>query len=247
MNNLIYKGYIMLSTVKSVIFFLLFSFTLLESQDISGQVVGIVDGDTIKVLEYQEDGSKKLYKIRLSNIDAPEKRQDFGKKSKKILSDLLFKKWIYVDTSTKDRYGRYIGTVYVDSININHEMVKRGLAWVYRKYCNDDYYYILEKEARDNYLGIWSQPDPIAPWDFRHKKGKIYTKPYQQNTYKSSVSKQSIIIRKNENSQFSCEGKRYCKHMNSCEEAYFYLNSCGLSRLDRDRDGVPCEAICGHH
>ena len=242
----------MLSIAKSVIFFLLFSFTLLESQDISGQVVGIMDGDTIKVLEYQDDGSKKLYKIRLSNIDAPEKRQDFGKKSKKVLSDLLFKKWVYVNSSTKDRYGRYISTVYVDSININHEMVKRGLAWVYRKYCNDDYYYILEKEARDNYLGIWSKPDPIAPWDFRHKKSKpnkaktkIYTKPYQENTYKSTTipPKQSII----KDSQFSCEGKRYCKHMNSCAEAYFYLNSCGLSRLDRDRDGVPCEIICGHH
>ena len=243
----------MLFTVKNVIFFLLISFAILESQDISGQVVGITNGDAIKVLEYQEDGSTKLYKIRLSNIDAPEKRQDFAKKSKKVLSDLLFEKWVYVDSNKKDRYGRYIGTVYVDSININHEMVKRGLAWVYRKYCNDDYYYILEKEARDNYLGIWSQSDPIAPWDFRHKKGKptkikttTYTNPYQEKTYKSTPHKQSTI-EESENSQFTCEGKRYCRHMSNCAEAYFYLNSCGLYRLDGDRDGVPCEAICGHH
>lgn len=45
---------------------------------------------------------------------------------------------------------------------------------------------------------------------------------------------------------FTCSGKRYCKQMESCEEAYFYLNHCGLKRLDRDKDGIPCESICGH-
>jgi endonuclease YncB( thermonuclease family) len=242
--------------MKLFIFFLIF-LTNLESKDITGKVVEIINGDTIKVLEYLENNQKEFYKIRLNNIIAPKQHQPFNKKSKQTLSNMLKNQWVYVESSKIDKYGNYIGTVYANNLNINHEQIKRGMAWVYRKYCNDSIYYVLEEEARNNFIGLWSRPNPKPPWEY-YKHNKI-TKPqhskqskksynYQYKTHSSSVYKHQIIKPKQSSSKYKCEGwKRYCRHMSTCEEAYFYMNECGLYRLDGDSDGVPCESICGHY
>ena len=235
---------------------LMLTYNILNATEIVGKVVEVTDGDTIKIMKYLDNGQKLFYIVRLMNIDAPEVGQDFSKKSKRMLTNLISQQWVYVETNKKDKYGRYIGTVYFNNKNINHEQVKNGMAWVYRKYCNDSTYYDLEKEARDNYRGIWSQPDPIPPWDYATNKSNSSknqsTKKYENSyipRYKrySSPSYPVVAPKPVSSSGFKCEGKRYCRHMNSCKEAYFYLNECGLYRLDRDRDGVPCESICGHY
>ena len=217
------------------IFTIILYFNTLEAADIIGKVVGVIDGDTINILQYLNNGRKKLYKVKLSNIDAPEIHQPFGKKSKKMLSNLIYNKWVHLESFEKDLYGRYLGTVYFDNKNINHEQVKNGMAWVYRKYCKDRVYYELEKQARDNFRGIWSQPNPIPPWKYRS-----YKKGYETISYYSKSSRSLSNC-------FKCEQKRFCREMSSCKEAYFYLNKCGLYRLDGDHDGIPCESICGHY
>lgn len=136
---------------------------------ITGRVVGIADGDTITVL----DASNTQYKIRLSGIDSPEKKQDFGNVSKRALSDLVFNKQVTVEWDKEDRYGRIIGKIILSGVDINLQQIKTGMAWFYRKYQNeltlDDRLNFLhaEEDAKKNGLGLWTQPNPTAPWEFR--------------------------------------------------------------------------------
>ena len=155
-----------------------------------------------------------------------------------MLSGFVFAKNVRVDISENDRYGRSIGRVYVGDLDINAEMVKQGAAWVYRQYSRDPSFLAFEEQARSNKRGLWALPDSerIPPWEWRHSEKKD-AKPnlFQTIPEKSTDTNQNKI---------SCGTKTTCKQMSSCQEARFYLNECGLSRLDRDRDGIPCESIC---
>jgi endonuclease YncB( thermonuclease family) len=139
-----------------------------------GRVVGIADGDTITLL----DSSKVQHRIRLSGIDAPEKAQPYGQVSKKSLSDLVYDKTIQVEYSRYDRYGRLIGKIVSSGLDVNLEQIKKGLAWHYKKYQYEQsvhdqkIYAAAEIEAQLNKSGLWQDPDPIEPWDWRRKKFK---------------------------------------------------------------------------
>jgi len=135
--------------------------TLYES--IQGKVISVIDGDTIVVL----DNKKIEHKVRLYCIDAPEKDQDFGNESKGILSSMILEKNVIVKYREKDICDRIIGMVYIESLLINLEQVKKGAAWVYREYCSDCEFYDAEKSARDSMKGLWALPDPIPPWEYR--------------------------------------------------------------------------------
>ncbi|MDD5410907.1 MAG: thermonuclease family protein, partial [Methylobacter sp.] len=118
--------------------------------------------------------------------------------------------------------------------NANKEQIKRGMAWVYRQYLHDQSLLQSEDEARQAKIGLWSEPTPMPPWEYRHgKKGDSVT------TLPNKKPAHQLV-------NYSCGSKQYCKEMTSCEEAKFYLTQCGLSRLDGDGDGVPCEKTCGH-
>jgi micrococcal nuclease len=132
---------------------------------IEGQVVAITDGDTIKVLRDQ-----KQYKIRLNGIDAPEKAQAFGQKSKAYLSSLVFGKNVSVIVRDTDRYGRYVGDVMLDGRSANAAMVAAGLAWFYAAYSKDQSLARLEREARAQRLGLWADTAPTPPWKYRREK-----------------------------------------------------------------------------
>lgn len=127
-------------------------------------VVGISDGDTLKV----RCGSADVEKVRLLQIDAPEKRQPFGSKAKEALSDLVHGRQVGLERGGRDRYGRTLGRVTVHSMDVNLEMVRRGYAWCYRRYLTDPRCLALEAAARTRHLGLWTDPDPVAPWNFRH-------------------------------------------------------------------------------
>jgi len=107
---------------------------------IYGTVVGITDGDTLTILT----NDKKTVKIRLAEIDTPERRQPYGKRAKQVLSDLTFKKPVAIRLVDIDRYERIAGRIYVDDLDINAEMVRLGTAWVYRKHATDQNLYVLE-------------------------------------------------------------------------------------------------------
>lgn len=142
----------------------LFLFSISYSQIFRSKVVGIMDGDTFKLLT--KDST--TVKIRLANIDCPEKKQPFSAKAKQFVSEAIFSKHVTVQVLKKDRYRRLIANVfYEDSINLNHELVKHGLAWHYVKYSNDTILQSLEDKARLDRIGLWQDKNPIPPWDWR--------------------------------------------------------------------------------
>lgn len=136
--------------------------------DFTAKVIRIVDGDTLEVM-YGE----LPVMIRLAHIDCPEIRssQPFGKKAKQTLSDLCFGENVEIEFSgDKDRNGRYICVIYnQQGLNLNKEMMKRGMAWHFKKYSEDNAYAELEKEARESKIGLWQDPNPVAPWNWRKK------------------------------------------------------------------------------
>lgn len=136
------------------------------AQTLTCQVIGVSDGDTIRAL----CDSNKQIKVRLSNIDAPEKNQPFGEKSKQSLSNLCFRKSVKIETRDTDRYGRTVGVIWCDGVNANQEQVKRGMAWVYSQYNTDASLPKLEKQARANKTGLWADPNPTPPWIFRRTR-----------------------------------------------------------------------------
>jgi endonuclease YncB( thermonuclease family) len=139
-----------------------------------GRVVGVSDGDTITVL----DSSNTQHKVRLSGIDAPEKSQPFGQRSKQSLSDLVFDTTVTVETTKRDRYGREIGKVLASGVDVSLEQVRRGLAWHYKAYQREQSaedrmtYSTAEQEARAAHIGLWIDPMPLPPWEFRHQPGR---------------------------------------------------------------------------
>jgi endonuclease YncB( thermonuclease family) len=139
------------------------------AETISGQVVGITDGDTLTIL----DTSKKRYKIRLADIDAPERGQAFYKRSRQSLADICFRKSAIINTNGKDRWGRYIAKVNCAGLDANGEQVRRGMAWTFKKYAPmTSALYEIEGYARLRQLGLWADPKPVAPWDWRTTKRK---------------------------------------------------------------------------
>lgn len=153
---------------------LLFTSLVANALTLEGRVVGVADGDTITVL----DNTKTQYKIRLAGIDAPEKSQSFDNVSKKSLSDLVYGKPVTIDYTKQDRYGRLVGKVLHEGSDINYVQIQRGLAWFYHKYkselsvADQSAYQQAEEAAHTQRLGLWADPQPIAPWDYRNRKSK---------------------------------------------------------------------------
>ena len=142
--------------------------TAAQAETIIGKVVGVHDGDTLTLL----DDSRRQTKIRLAEIDAPESRQPYGSRAKQELSGLVFGRPAAVQVQDIDRYGRTVGRITVDGLDVNAEMVRRGAAWVYRKYAKDQSLFTIEKQARDAKTGLWALPeaDRVPPWEWRKMK-----------------------------------------------------------------------------
>ena len=201
---------------------------LSSGSSITGKVIKVTDGDTITI---RSDG--KEMRVRLSGIDAPESDQPFGRESTKKLSSMVKRKEVHVETNKTDRYGRVLGTVWVappdcsscgKSLDANHAQLLAGMAWWYRQYAYEQSpqdrgrYESAEEEARKRRLGLWSDANPVEPWNWR-RGSRTQLSP-------------------------DCGSKRFCREMTDCAEARFYLTKCGLTRLDGDSDGVPCESLC---
>lgn len=194
-----------------------------------GQAVKIIDGDTFTL----QTGQQSL-KIRLSEIDTPERNQPYGVEAQQILNELLTGQTVRVRNEGLDKYQRTLGRVYVKrpwrltDKDVNAELVRQGAAWVYRQYNRDASLLTLEAQAKADKRGLWGLAEPIAPWDWRKgQKG------------------QKVEVRSDAERSAGCQpDKRTCKDMSSCEEAKFYLQHCGRTRLDGDKDGIPCEKLC---
>ena len=215
--------------------FLLCILSTAHAETLAGRVVGVHDGDTLTLL----DAQKRQTKVRLAEIDTPESPQPYGSRSKQALSDLVFNKTVQVEVRDIDRYGRTVGRVLVNGTDVNAALVASGAAWVYRQYSSDPELLRLEAEAKAAGRGLWGLPEAqrTPPWDWRRaqREGKAAsaTSPAQASAPPATTG-----------SGFSCDQRKTCGQMASCAEAEYHLLQCGNSRLDRDGDGIPCEAIC---
>ena len=162
---------------SAIAFFLVLylqALSAVNAEVIAGRIVGISDGDTVTLL----NANKRQYKIRMSGIDAPEKKMPFGQRSKEHLSDLVFSKDVQVETEKLDRYGRMLGKILLDRQDINLAMVNAGLAWHYKKYQQEQtrsdrlLYAHAEEQARLRRIGLWRDPNPTPPWEWRKGGGR---------------------------------------------------------------------------
>lgn len=142
---------------------LLVSSSLCAAQ-LSGYVSRVIDGDTIEVLK-----NNTPVRVRLANIDAPEKKQAYGRWSTNQLKTLVAGNHVKVTYQNTDLYGRVLGMVETKFINVNRTMVIYGAAWVYDKYNTDKSLPDLQKEAQEQKRGLWADSDPLPPWEWRIK------------------------------------------------------------------------------
>ncbi len=136
---------------------------------LTGQVIAVSDGDTIGVL----DAQRVTHRVRLAGIDAPELGQPFSQRSKQHLAGLVHGREVHVEWNKLDRYGRIVGKVIADDLDVCREMVAAGLAWHYKAYQQEQpledrkTYNAAEDAAREGQLGLWSEPQPVPPWEYR--------------------------------------------------------------------------------
>lgn len=136
-----------------------------HAEEYVGSVVGVTDGDTIKVLT----ADKLQLKVRLTEIDAPERSQPFGNRAKQSLSEICFNKVAVIDSLGTDRYGRVLGRVTCNGVDANAQMVIDGMAWVYTKYNTDPSLITYQSKAKVARKGLWQEPNPVPPWEWRRR------------------------------------------------------------------------------
>lgn len=152
-----------------------------QPKELSGMVVGVADGDTLTIL----DASKARHTVRLAEIDAPEighgsPGQPFGRNAKEALATLCYGQNAVATVVTSDRYGRTVARVRCKGVDVNTELVRTGLAWVYEKYATDARLRQIQASAKEAKLGLWRDPSPVAPWEWRvrHHKPEAVAKAY---------------------------------------------------------------------
>lgn len=142
--------------------------------ELASTVVRVIDGDTVVVL----DAGRQQHRIRLSGIDAPETRQAFSQRSRQALAADVHQREVVVEWDKRDVYGRIVGKILVDGTDVNLEQVRRGLAWHFRRYAKEQppqdrvAYARAEDEARAAQRGLWRDPQPVAPWEFRRAQSR---------------------------------------------------------------------------
>ncbi|MBT6143632.1 hypothetical protein HOH51_03930 [bacterium] len=199
---------------------------------ILGQVVSITDGDTLIVL----DESNTQHKIRLDGIDTPETGQAFGTKAKQALGDKVFQKSVRVEWKERGRYKRIIGSIYLDDRNIIKEMVEEGWGWHYKQYSDDEDLAAAEIRARAAKRGLWADPKPIPPWDYRHNpslRSVAEAEPNSTLQQPTASPTQTVTV------YVTRTGAKY--HRGSCR--YLRKSKIPISLADAKRRYSPC-SVC---
>lgn len=197
--------------------------------EFSGKVIAALDGDTLLVLQ-----ENNPVKVRLSGIDAPELAQPFGEEARQTLAGLAMNKQVQVISRAIDVYGRMIADVRIGNINLSHEQVRLGMAWESSRFHNNQELNTLLREAQNARRGLWAGGQIIEPSQWR----KLH--PSHPATHAPLPATIEPFAPKPEP---AC-AKRFCSQMTDCDEARDYLARCGISTLDGDGDGVPCETLC---
>lgn len=187
-------------------------------------VVRVKDGDSIVV-----ESNGREAEVRLADIDTPEFNQPRGDEAREALRSLVDGKHVRLELVGGDAYRRIVAHVFVDDVDVNAELVRRGLAWVRRAYDPAPALIALEDGARQARRGLWADEDPVPPWIWRKTK-------------QASTERKLGAI-----PEVDCDTKRSCAEMKTCEEAIAFLRQCKLTRIDGDGDGIPCEKLCRYY
>lgn len=212
-----------------VFWLLLMACSAARAEVFSAKVIAVIDGDTILIVR----PNHRPEKVRLLNIDAPEKSQAFGSQSTQSLSAMVLRRQVKIEVKSEDHYGRLLGEIAVDGYNVNEEQVKRGMAWEYSGFSKNHRYVVLQNEAQQAHRGLWQKTAPIAPWQWRRTHASV---PNGQHGTKYQAD--SLFY------DAQCGSKTLCSQMQSCDEALYYLVRCGDLSLDKNADGIPCENLC---
>jgi endonuclease YncB( thermonuclease family) len=194
-------------------------------ESVEGRVIKIIDGNTLTVMLPE---SRQL-KVRMAEIDAPEKNQAHYREAKQALTDKAFTEDVRIEIVSRENSSTVIGNVILDGEYLNYWMVAEGHAWVYPEDTDNQELLEMEANAEIGYRGFWALSDTerVPPWEWRQGK-RIGTRT------------RAVPAR-----AYTCGSKTRCDEMTSCDEARFYLNQCYLVRLDDNNDGIPCESLCG--
>jgi micrococcal nuclease len=230
-----------------------------SKMEFSARVIAVLDGDTVLILRKCVGAAGGLVKIRLAEIDAPEKKQAFGAASRSSLVEMVWRKQIQVRPLALDKYGRTVAQLEVNGLSVNEEMVRRGMAWEYSHYHSDRRYISIENEARQAGRGLWAQSDPVPPWQWRlrHVTGEASRLREPPPAAASTAEPPTGELRRRKRhaadtamplalapGDYSCGSKQHCSQMHSCDEAHYYLTVCGVKALNPKGDGIPCEKLC---
>ena len=199
------------------------------------QVVRVKDGDSLVV-----DSAGRQVDVRLADIDAPEHRQPRGDEARALLRSLVEGREVQLQLVGGDAYRRVVAHVFVDGVDVNAELVRRGLAWVRRGYDPAPQLIRHEDEARDAQRGLWADADATPPWVWRRARRANNTaqRPAARTTRTTSAR---MSIAQATAPRVRCGTKRVCREMTSCGEALAFMRQCGVTSMDGDGDGVPCE------
>jgi endonuclease YncB( thermonuclease family) len=213
-----------------------------QAEEFTAKIIVVIDGDTVLIRR-----AGGLMKIRLAEIDAPEKAQLFGDASKQSLSEMVLGKQVQVVSQAVDKYGRMVAHLSIKGLNVNAEQIRRGMAWEYfassaaSSQSSQDPLHsnqslkAIQEEAKNAPRGLWVQSNPIPPWTWRKQHPNTW--PVQSG--KASLPHTPLA------KDPTCGNKTRCSEMASCAEARHYFTVCGIKTLDGNGNGVPCEALCG--
>ena len=202
-----------------------FYFSNAHADTFSAKVIAVLDGDTVLIAQ----SGRRPLKVRLAEIDAPEKSQPFGMRSRQALVDQVLNREVLVETVATDKYGRWVAQLLLNGRSVNQQQVSSGMAWEYSYFHRNKDYIALQREAQQARRGLWSQLAPTSPWEWRKAHSDTGHLPPKAEGGAND---------------FICGSKHRCTQMHSCDEAHFYLSHCGLSTLDKDGDGIPCPTLC---
>lgn len=138
-------------------------------------VIAVIDGDTLLIKSlYAQPPQHRVYKLRLADIDAPEKDQPYGEEAKRELAKLVLHQPIRVVTVATDHYGRRIGWVSTERVhfahtNVNLELVKGGWAWALTRHRRHPKMIAAQRDAQSTRRGLWAAAQPIPPWVWRNR------------------------------------------------------------------------------
>lgn len=181
---------------------------LVIAQDITGKVIKIQDGDSFLL-----ETTDSTYKVRLNGIDCPEINQPFGEDARDFVNKFLLDS-VTIIPLTVDKYGRTIADAFYNDTLINFLLIKNGYAWHYKKYSSDIVLSEAEEEAKVERKGLWSDPDVVAPWDWRSGN-------YDYSKFIEGDEAKVFICIGSENSYF--HNSSHCQDLQNCSSTITLL------------------------